>query len=128
LLHPTWVIFWYDIVKLPQVNLGFMLAWSSDWLTTCSTVPLLFCDYQCWVVLTFLWELANFGFYIMLWELDSFSNILCFGLVRTNQGTRLLIFSKLTQFSNRAVFAYTITFGFQIWLFHFSQVKILFNT
>jgi hypothetical protein len=34
--------------------------------------------YQCWAVLTFLWELAGFGSHIMLWEPDQFFNILFF--------------------------------------------------
>jgi hypothetical protein len=35
--------------------------------------------YQCWAVLTFLWEPAGSGSYILLWEPDQFSSILFSG-------------------------------------------------
>jgi len=48
------------------------------WLYIILTDGILISMYQCWAVLTFLWESAHSNSYIMLWKLDWFFNILFF--------------------------------------------------
>ncbi len=61
----------------------------------------------------FLWELANFGFCMMLWKHDPIF-FLKIGLVKTDQGIKILNFSRFTQFSNKAILTYTIAIDFHI--------------
>jgi len=48
------------------------------WIYIILMAVILISMYQCWAVLTVLWELAGFGSYIMLWEPDWFFNIYIF--------------------------------------------------
>jgi len=62
-------------------------------------------------------------------NLIGFLILFFFELVRTDQVFKIFIFSKFTQFSNRAVLAYIITFGFHVrfsFFFLFLLIKIIF--
>jgi hypothetical protein len=78
--------------------------------------------YQCWAVLTFLWEPSSPGFLMMLWEPDRFSNIYIYIYIGLVRPIRLSKRIELTPFSDKSVFICTTTTGF-----HNLIIKIFIN-